>query len=99
VTDPPRTLSEEVFAGNPLTERELETLELAATGRSASDTGGRLHLSSETVKGYRKRIIAKLAARNLTHAVVIAVGMGYINIEAVVEEHERRMADLPGRST
>ena len=89
----PRTMTEEVFAGDQLTDRELETLAAAATGESAAETGTRLYLSTETVKGYRKRIIAKLAARNLTHAAVIAVGMGYINIEAVLEQHELRMEE------
>ena len=46
-----------------LTERETEILEGVAEGETAVQTGKRLYLSSETVKGYRKRVIAKLGAR------------------------------------
>lgn len=87
----PRTLREEITAGLPLTDREVDVLEAAANGKSADETGLELHLAGETVKGHRKALIAKLAARNITHAAVIAVGMGYINVEAVIAEHEQRM--------
>lgn len=48
-------------------------LDGAADGESAAETAARLHLSVETVKDYRKRAVAKLRARNLIHAVVIAI--------------------------
>jgi len=53
------SLLAEVLQGEPLTERETEILAAAAEGETAAQTGARLYLSSETVKGYRKRIIAK----------------------------------------
>lgn len=87
-----RTLREEILAGLPLTDRELDVLAGAAKGDSAPATGERLYLSGETVKGYRKNATAKLAALNLTHAVAIAIGMGYISVKAIVAEHEARMA-------
>ena len=68
----------EVLQGEPLTERETEILAAAAEGETAAQTGARLYLSSETVKGYRKRIIAKLGARNGTHAVVLAIRRGLL---------------------
>ncbi len=68
----------EVLEGEPLTERETEILAAAAEGETAAQTGERLYLSSETVKGYRKRIIAKLGARNGTHAVVLAIRRGLL---------------------
>jgi DNA-binding CsgD family transcriptional regulator len=51
-----------------------------------------LFLDSETVRGYRKRIIAKLQARNFLHAVVLSVGSGVVNIDAVMEDQEKRLA-------
>jgi two-component system, NarL family, nitrate/nitrite response regulator NarL len=68
----------EILEGEPLTDREAEVLAGAADGETAAQTGARLFLSSETVKGYRKRIIAKLGARNGTHAVAIALRRGVL---------------------
>lgn len=68
----------EILEGEPLTDRETEILAAAAEGETAAQTGQRLYLSSETVKGYRKRIIAKLGARNGTHAVVLAIRRGLL---------------------
>lgn len=68
-----RTLLEEVMEGKPLTPRELEILYFAAEGDSAHETAERIDLAYETVKGYRKRIVAKLGARNITHAAIIGV--------------------------
>lgn len=89
--DEPRTLREEIAAGLPLSDHELGVLEHAAAGENATETGTRMHLSPETVRSYRRDAIAKLAARNTTHAVVIAVGLGYFDIEPIIEEHQRRM--------
>lgn len=83
-----RTLKEEVLSGLPLTERELEVLDGAAMGEQAKVTADRLGLAFETVKFHRKNAVAKLSARTLTHATVLAVGMGYVDIEMVLEEHD-----------
>lgn len=72
------SLLAEILEGEPLTDRETEILAAAAEGETAAQTGARLYLSSETVKGYRKRIIAKLGARNGTHAVVLAIRRGLL---------------------
>lgn len=72
------SLLSEILQGEPLTDRETEILAAAAEGETAAQTGERLYLSSETVKGYRKRIIAKLGARNGTHAVVLAIRRGLL---------------------
>jgi RNA polymerase sigma factor (sigma-70 family) len=52
-----------------ISEREQEILTGAAEGESAQGTATRLVISIETVKVHRKHVIAKLDARNLTHAV------------------------------
>lgn len=54
-----------------LSPRELEVVVLAAGGLSAAQTGRRLFLSEETIKAHRKHVLAKLQARNMTHAVAI----------------------------
>jgi DNA-binding CsgD family transcriptional regulator len=68
----------EILEGEPLTPREQEILAGAAEGETAAQTGARLFLSSETVKSYRKRVIAKLGARNGTHAVALALRSGLL---------------------
>ena len=68
----------EILEGEPLTPREREILAGAADGETAAQTGARLFLSSETVKSYRKRVIAKLGARNGTHAVALALRTGLL---------------------
>lgn len=65
--------------GDELTERELEVLEGAALGDTVVDTGRRVLLSPETVKTYRQRIIRKLGARNMMHAVALGVARGHIS--------------------
>jgi DNA-binding CsgD family transcriptional regulator len=75
------TLLAEVLEGEPLTDRETEVLAGAAEGETAAQTGARLFLSSETVKSYRKRIIAKLGARNGTHAVALALRSGLLPLK------------------
>ena len=77
------TLLAEVLEGEPLTDRETEVLAGAAEGETAAQTGARLYLSSETVKSYRKRVIAKLGARNGTHAVALAMRSGLLPVDAI----------------
>lgn len=72
------TLLAEVLEGEQLTDREVEVLAGQAEGETAAETGARLYLSLETVKSYRKRAIAKLGARNGTHAVTLAIRSGLI---------------------
>ena len=68
----------EILEGEPLNDREAEILAGAANGETAAQTGARLFLSPETVKSYRKRVIAKLGARNGTHAVALALRSGLL---------------------
>jgi DNA-binding CsgD family transcriptional regulator len=72
------TMLAEILQGEPLNEREAEILAGAANGETAAQTGARLFLSPETVKSYRKRVIAKLGARNGTHAVALALRSGLL---------------------
>jgi DNA-binding CsgD family transcriptional regulator len=89
------SLLAEILEGEPLTDRETEILAAAAEGETAAETGQRLFLSSETVKGYRKRIIAKLGARNGTHAVVLAIRRGLLPLS---QQPVRTPARVPVRA-
>lgn len=52
-----------------ITPRELETLELIASGLSNNEIAERLHVSENTVKTHSSRVFDKLGARRRTQAV------------------------------
>lgn len=70
----------EHLAEDALTHREIQVLELIAAGNSNRDIGDSLAIAEDTVKGHVKNIMAKLAARDRTEAVVIAIRRGIIQI-------------------
>lgn len=63
----------------PLTERETGILKLVAQGRSNRDIANTLFISEDTVKARLKSIMRKLNADDRTHAVMIAIGRGFID--------------------
>jgi DNA-binding NarL/FixJ family response regulator len=56
-----------------LTRRQREILQLLADGESTTVAARELDLSEETVKTHIKTALARLGARNRTHAVAIAL--------------------------
>ena len=56
-----------------LTRRQREILQLIADGESTTVAARELGLSEETVKTHTKNVLARLGARNRTHAVAIAL--------------------------
>lgn len=56
-----------------LTRRQREILQLLANGGSTVAAARELGLSEETVKTHMKNALARLGARNRTHAVAIAL--------------------------
>jgi DNA-binding NarL/FixJ family response regulator len=56
-----------------LTQRQREILQLLANGGSTTAAARELGLSEETVKTHTKNALARLGARNRTHAVAIAL--------------------------
>ncbi len=56
----------------PLSERELEVLQLIAQGLSNREIGERLFLALDTVKGHNRRIFGKLLVQRRTEAVAKA---------------------------
>lgn len=56
-----------------LTRRQREILQLLANGESTTVAARQLDLSEETVKTHMKYALARLGAKNRTHAVAIAV--------------------------
>jgi LuxR family maltose regulon positive regulatory protein len=64
----------------PLSERELEVLQLVAQGLSNSEIGERLFLALNTVKGHNRRIFAKLQVQRRTEAVARARELGLLSL-------------------
>lgn len=56
-----------------LTRRQREILQLLANGESTTVAARELDLSEETVKTHTKNTLARLGAKNRTHAVAIAL--------------------------
>lgn len=61
-----------------LTPRLVSVLDAAARGQTANETARALHVSPTSVERYRRVAVARLGARNTTHAVAIAVTRGLV---------------------
>ena len=69
----------EKTAVEPLTERELDVLRLAAKGFTNKAIGVQLSISDRTVQGHLAHIFAKLQANSRTEAVMRGVSLGWIS--------------------
>ena len=63
-----------------LSMREIEVLRSVAAGNANKRVASALGISEETVKAHMKNILAKLDARDRTHAVIIAIKRGIIQL-------------------
>ncbi len=63
----------------PLSERELEVLQLVAQGLSNREISERLFLALDTVKGHNRRIYGKLGVQRRTEAVAKARSLNIIS--------------------
>jgi DNA-binding NarL/FixJ family response regulator len=61
-----------------LTGREIEVLGLIACGHANKEISARLAINEETTKSHIKNILAKLGARDRTHAVTLGLKRGII---------------------
>jgi DNA-binding NarL/FixJ family response regulator len=82
-----RNLSPEVtyqiaehMTDDPLTPAEILVLQLIAAGNSNKQIAERLTVTEETVKGRVKNILSKLGANDRTHAAMIGVRRGIIEV-------------------
>ena len=63
-----------------LSPRELQVLTLIAEGKSNKVIAARLSITEETAKGHVKNIFAKLHATDRTHAVMLALQRGILQL-------------------
>jgi DNA-binding NarL/FixJ family response regulator len=73
-----RAPSIESLSSRLLTEREVDVLRLVAAGYSNKEIGRLLRISDGTVKNHMSDILARLDARDRTHAVLKAIGHGML---------------------
>ena len=79
---PPEIATEiaEHVADDALTEREIEILRRVAAGKSNKLIAAELDISEGTVKNHMKSILPKLDANSRTHAVMIALKRGILDV-------------------
>jgi DNA-binding NarL/FixJ family response regulator len=70
----------EHVADDALTEREIEVLRRVAAGKSNKWIASELDISEGTVKTHMKSILPKLDASDRTHAVMIALKRGILDL-------------------
>jgi DNA-binding NarL/FixJ family response regulator len=58
----------------------VEVLKTAARGNSNREIALLLHVSEDTVKAHMKSILAKLEAKDRTHAVMLALKRGILEV-------------------
>jgi len=66
-----------------LKAREIQVLELVAAGKANKEIARELCTTEGTVKNYVKKILGKLHASDRTHAVVIGIARGIIEVGAI----------------
>jgi DNA-binding NarL/FixJ family response regulator len=67
-------------ADGTLTTREIEVLRLVASGHANKEISARLSINEETTKTHIKNILAKLGAKDRTHAVSLGLKRGIISL-------------------
>jgi LuxR family maltose regulon positive regulatory protein len=77
-TDPSKSQVPESELIEPLSEREIEVLQLIAEGLTNPDIAARLYLSLNTVKVHTRNIYGKLGVNNRTQAVARARSLGIL---------------------
>jgi DNA-binding NarL/FixJ family response regulator len=66
------------YSYETLSNREVQVVRLVAQGNSNKEVARSLSVTEDTVKGYMTNILAKLQAKDRTHAVVIAMRRGIL---------------------
>jgi DNA-binding CsgD family transcriptional regulator/N-acetylneuraminic acid mutarotase len=76
--------------GEPLSEREIEILQLVATGVTNRQVAHQLDISVNTVKVHLRNVFTKLGAESRTEATMIAVQEGWVQVEGAAQAETQR---------
>ena len=85
-TDPAKPESAEEAPWAPLTERQREVLVHVARGMTNREIGTAMGISERTVRNHMRAILRRLSSPDRTHAVVVAIGHGWIAIPIEARE-------------
>jgi LuxR family maltose regulon positive regulatory protein len=77
-TEPPKSPASDSDLIEPLSEREIEVLQLIAQGLTNREIASRLFLSLNTVKAHTRNIYGKLGVHNRAQAVARARALGVL---------------------
>lgn len=75
----------------PLSHREMGVLKHVAEGNPNKRIAGTLKTSEQTVKNHVTSIMRKLNANDRTHAVVLAIRQGWLDVGEVTEVPEKEL--------
>ena len=81
ITGKVQTLLNRVNDNGPLSVREMEVLRYAAMGKSNKQIAETIGISESTVKNHFSSTLRKLNANDRTHAVILAVYHGWLNVK------------------
>lgn len=85
--------------GEPLTERELEVVRLAAGGAANKDIAAALFLSPNTVKVHLRNIFTKLEVQSRNELTVLALRNGWVVVDGAsirqTPAEDEKAADAP----
>jgi DNA-binding NarL/FixJ family response regulator len=76
--------AEEIFT--PLSNREMDILQLITRGMSNKEVALELGISYQTVKNHMTSILRKLAVNDRTQAAIYALRKGWIRLQDIDEE-------------
>jgi LuxR family maltose regulon positive regulatory protein len=77
-TDPSKIQTPKSELVEPLSEREIEVLQLIAEGLTNQEVASRLYLAQSTIKVHTRNIYGKLGVNNRTQAVARARALGIL---------------------
>jgi len=75
----PETKTRSSAVRNPLTDREVQILELIARGEPSKNIGEIVRLGEQTVKNYVVKIFEKTHTHNRAHAAAVAAQRGWLS--------------------
>jgi DNA-binding CsgD family transcriptional regulator len=82
-----------------VTDRQLEILACAAQGRTNRQIGESLGISERTVRNHMREIFKRMSSTDRTHAVVLAIRNGWINVPIEPEGDRGDHVDVLARPT
>jgi DNA-binding NarL/FixJ family response regulator len=88
----PRPYSEPGSPFHPLSDREMQVLELVVTGLSNKEIASLLDISHQTVKNHVTSILRKFGVEDRTQAVVYALKHGWVRLKTSGARSDGRAA-------